>query len=255
MFKDLLSDADQYKLINPLWFVVSLVVSVLMFFTGQFIPILLIATALIMLGNDQEAIESLLSDNLGLQLFATIFIASATVFLVYKYTVWRGNKPLKHMLMRPKAITWSQVGDVVMTYGVYFMTLLFATLILSEASAVDVNQSQELGINTPETFITKLGVFMMLVVVPPIFEEIVFRGFLYNTLKQYGGQVVSAICVSVLFGLAHLEYDNLNWIAVVDTLIFSFFLIYISQKHKSLYSAMLLHAIKNGIAFYVLFIR
>ena len=145
--------------------------------------------------------------------------------------------------------------DVVMTYGLYFLVLIATTVFLGLFTGVNIEQSQDLGIATPESLGSKVIIFALLVIIPPIYEELLFRGFLFNTLKKYGGQILAVILTSVLFGAAHLEYDNLNWIAGIDTLIFSGFLIYISQKHQSLYSAMLLHAIKNTVAFYVLFAR
>lgn len=153
---------------------------------------------------------------------------------------------------RPSA---KQLFEVFAVYGLYFICLFLVSGILSAIGVVDASQNQDLGIGQPETRMQLLAVFLMLVVLPPIGEEVLFRGFLYNTVTRYSSAIYGYIITSVLFGLAHLEIggENLVWIAVVDTLLFSAFLIFISQRHRSLYSSMLLHALKNMIAFYVLF--
>jgi len=252
-FKQL--SAKDFRVKNPLWFGLTIVAAFVMFFLSQLVVGLAAATFFIFSGTSFDDSDAFYGNH-AVQLLLTTLVAATLVRMIVWYLKWRGEKkPFKFMMISKSPLTWSQIGEVVVVYGLYFMTLLVATIVLSATSAVDVSQSQELGITAPQTFTSKLLVFSSLVVVVPIFEEILFRGFLFNKLKKYGGQIVSAIFVSVLFGIAHLEFGNLNWIAVVDTLIFSFFLIYISQKHKSLYSSILLHAMKNGIAFYVLFIR
>jgi len=174
---------------------------------------------------------------------------------VYRYLKWRGEKPLNFLMLTQKYPNYKQVGEVIVTYGLYFVTLIVATIILTIFLPIDVNQAQDLGISRPGTTSGLVYIFITLVMIAPISEEILFRGFLFGSLSKYSSKIIATIAVSIIFGMAHLEYGNLNWIAVVDTLIFSVYLIYISQKHKSLYSSMLLHAMKNGIAFYVLFVR
>lgn len=223
------------------------------FFLGQLIPVILVVTALNIAGQSSDEITTLLSGNIAAQLIVTILIAAWSVFLIWAFLKWRGHKPLDFLMLK-KVPTGSQLLEVILLYGVYFLTLIAASVIVSLLiPAVDVNQSQELGV--AETSGNGLiAVFIMLAVIPPIFEEILFRGFLYKYLRKFGGIILAYIVTSVIFGAAHLEFGNLNWIAAIDTLIFSGFLIYISQKHASLYSAIFLHAIKNSIAFVVLFV-
>ncbi len=240
---------------SPKKFGLSIVVTAFIFYTSQFLPIIILISFLGIFGRSQTQITDLLTDNPAMQLLAITLVASTSVYLVFRYLKWRGVKPLKFLMIERKLLSKSQIGETVLTYGLYFMTLLLATIILSFVSTIDINQSQQLGLGSPESTIGLIAIFISLVVVVPISEEILFRGLLFNSLKKYGNTIVATVVVSVVFGVAHLEYGNLNWIAVVDTFIFSVYLIYISQKHRSLYSAMLLHAIKNAVAFYVLFVR
>jgi len=240
---------------NPKWFGISIFVTTVIFYASQILPIIVLIFILKFSGRGQEQISNLFTDNSLVQFIAVASVAATSVFLVFKYLKWRGEKPYKFLMIKRKVPSLSQLGEVIVTYGLYFLTTLVATIVLSIISSIDVNQAQQLGFNRPETSLGLALIFVSLIILAPISEEIMFRGLLFNSLKKYGNKIMAFIFVSIIFGMAHLEYGNLNWIAVVDTLIFSVYLIYISQKHKSLYSSMLLHALKNSIAFYVLFVR
>ena len=253
MSKDLSLNKPSSRL-NILGVLVSIFVGAFAFFGSQYLGVLAILIVLLAFGKQREEVVDLLSENSLAQLLTVALVASITVFLIYKFLKWR-KQDVREVLLLNKKPTRGMVLDVVLTYGLYFLVLIVTTVFLGIFTGVNIEQSQDLGIATPESLGSKIVIFAMLVIIPPVYEEFLFRGFLYNSLKKYGGQILAVILTSLLFGAAHLEYDNLNWIAAIDTLIFSGFLIYISQKHQSLYSAMMLHAIKNAVAFYVLFAR
>jgi len=253
MSKDLSSNSQRSG-INILGVLATLFVGIFAFFGSQYLGVILILTVLLALGSERTEVVDLLSKNSLAQLVTLAVVATLTIFIIYKFLKWRKINVKKLLLLENKP-TRGMLLDVVLTYGLYFLTLLVVTVLLGIFTPVNIEQSQDLGIASPESLGSKITIFIMLVVIPPIYEELLFRGYLFNMLKKHGSQILAVILTSVLFGAAHLEYNNLNWIAAVDTLIFSGFLIYISQKHQSLYSAMLLHAIKNSVAFYVLFVR
>ena len=253
MSKDLSSNKPQTG-VNVLGVLATLFVAAFAFFGSQYLGVILILIVLLIAGKEKDYVVDLLSNNSLAQLATVALVATITVYVIYKFIKWQ-KQYTKKVLLLDKKPTPAMVLDVVLTYGLYFLVLIATTVALGMFTGVNIEQAQDLGIATPESLGSKLIIFAMLVIIPPIYEELLFRGFLFNTLKKYGGQILAVILTCLLFGAAHLEYDNLNWIAGIDTLIFSGFLIYISQKHQSLYSAMMLHAIKNAVAFYVLFAR
>lgn len=153
-----------------------------------------------------------------------------------------------HYFKLDRLPTVRQVGEVLLYYVLYMITMLFVGVFLQLTNIVNVDQTQELGVSPPGTTSSILAVAIIFVVLPPICEEILFRGYLYHKLREYAPLGLSVLLTSILFGIAHLEYGNLNWIAAVDTFVFSLYLIFVSQKHKSLYSAILLHTLKNTLA-------
>lgn len=83
-----------------------------------------------------------------------------------------------------------------------------------------------------------------LVVLPPIIEETIFRGFIFPAFSKRFGAVIGAIATSMLFGIAHLQ-ANIS----LYTFILSLLLCYMYYRLKSIFPGMALHMINNFIAF------
>ncbi len=140
------------------------------------------------------------------------------------------------------------LGWAIMIFPVYLLTSLVLTNIMSIFFPYILEQEQEIGFITPQGI--ELGlIFVALVVVAPIVEEIIFRGFMFCAYHRRFGAFFGAILVSVLFGLAHGQLS-----VGLDTFALSMFLCYVRIKGDSLWPPILLHAFKNFVAFYFLFI-
>jgi membrane protease YdiL (CAAX protease family) len=136
--------------------------------------------------------------------------------------------------------------------------MIIATVIIKNAfPVIDLNQKQELGFNTYTTGIGLLPIFISLVIIPPVIEEIATRGFLYTGLRTKWNVWIAGIITSVIFGAAHLQWESnapLLWAAAIDTFILSAVLIYVREKTNSIMPAVGIHMIKNFLAFVALFI-
>lgn len=113
---------------------------------------------------------------------------------------------------------------------------------------VDINQKQDFGLesNGPLQLIV---IFVALVVLPPLSEEVLFRGLLYRSFRKPFGKVLGAIIISLIFGLAHGQ-----WNIGADTFVLSLVLIYLVEKSNSLWPAIALHFFKNTVAFLLVFV-
>jgi membrane protease YdiL (CAAX protease family) len=92
--------------------------------------------------------------------------------------------------------------------------------------------------------------FFTLVIVAPVSEEILFRGYLLGKLRKYVPIWVSILITSLLFGIVHFE-----WNVGVDVFALSIILCLLRIQTGRLWPSIVLHMIKNGIAFYFLFIN
>jgi len=88
------------------------------------------------------------------------------------------------------------------------------------------------------------------VIVAPVAEEIIFRGYLYGKLKKFVPIWVAIVVTSLIFGAIHGA-----WNLAIDTFALSLILCLMREFTGNIWSSILLHMVKNGIAFYILFIN
>lgn len=86
--------------------------------------------------------------------------------------------------------------------------------------------------------------FFALVVLPPIIEETVFRGFLFPALATRYGYALGVISSSVLFGFAHLQ-ANIS----IYTFILGLLLCILYRRLGSIFPGMAVHMMNNYLAF------
>jgi CAAX protease family protein len=92
-----------------------------------------------------------------------------------------------------------------------------------------------------------LMAFFTIVVLAPITEEILFRGFLQTWLKKHVGIFLSIIFTSIIFTFFHFSTSQKIGNIVVLSALFplAFFLSFIYEKQKTLICPIFLHAIFN----------
>lgn len=91
-------------------------------------------------------------------------------------------------------------------------------------------------------------VFTMIftVIVAPIVEEVVFRTLAYTKLKRAMPTVAAAVLLSVIFGLIH---GSLMQIVTIPLL--GLALVWVLERTKSLYAAILYHSVFNATAMWL----
>jgi membrane protease YdiL (CAAX protease family) len=151
---------------------------------------------------------------------------------------------------------WPSWTDILLSPAAFLVYMIVAAILTSIAAQVlpwyDANQAQDVGF-TAETLVSQMDyvlAFISLVVVAPIVEEAIFRGYLYGKVRKYTGVVLSTLIVSVLFGLAHGQ-----WNVGVNVFAMSLVLCALREVTSSIWAGVLLHMLKNGVAYYFLFIN
>lgn len=153
---------------------------------------------------------------------------------------------------------WSDLWSGLLAVPVYFVFYLVTVAIVTHfVPSLDINQEQQIGFNNVAGTLPLILTFISLVILPPLAEEIMVRGFLYSTLKKAMPAFGAVILTSALFAGAHLPEGGAAgplYIAALDTFVLSLVLIYLREKTGSLWASITLHAIKNGVAFLALFV-
>lgn len=145
--------------------------------------------------------------------------------------------------------TWTDIGlspvaFVVATFGAALLMGLFSAFPWFNAEEV-----QETGFSLYLYGVDRIIAFLVLVVLAPIAEEIIFRGFLYGKLRRKISAPTAVIVTSVLFGLMHFQ-----WNVGVNVFALSVVLCVLREITGTIYSGILAHMIKNGVAFFMLYV-
>jgi membrane protease YdiL (CAAX protease family) len=139
-------------------------------------------------------------------------------------------------------------------FGVFYLLLITAGIIVNSFSPNLTNQKQNLGFTNISSGSDNILAFVSLVLLPPLGEEILVRGYLYSGLRKIWRFAPALLATSLIFGAAHLEIGNgspLVWGAALDTFLLSVVLVYLREKTGALYAGMLVHMINNLIAFFL----
>lgn len=152
------------------------------------------------------------------------------------------------------AVGWHKFSVIRMIAYLLGMFLVFyvgVNLLLDLVTVLvpgfNANQAQNNGIITTAHQAPNLALFA-LVVVPPILEETLFRGLIFESLSKKWGVVWGAIASSALFGLAHMQ-ANIG----VYTFALGLVLCFLYVRMKSIIPGMFLHMLNNYIAFMMIY--
>ena len=153
--------------------------------------------------------------------------------------------------------TWTDIGLAPVGFFVYLILAAGITAIFNLFPWFNAEEVQNIGFNTFISGGDRIIAFITLVVIAPIFEEIIFRGWLYAKLRNQllqkvsdaASMIISIFLVSLLFGIVHLQ-----WNVGVNVFALSIVLCGLREITGTIYASILLHMLKNGIAFYALFV-
>ena len=201
---------------------------------------------------------------LGDKLEASAVLQFVYVGLVEVLSLWALQQFMRRRNTSWRSIGWVKpklrdIGYALAGFGVYFVTYAFVvySLIKAYLPQIDTKQAQELGFSKASTGTDLIYIFLALVILPPLVEEILVRGFLFTGLKARLNLLPAALVTSFVFASAHLQAGSgkpLLWTAAADTFVLSMVLVYLRHRTGSLWPGIGVHFIKNGLAFVALFI-
>ena len=164
-----------------------------------------------------------------------------------------------------KLPTWT---DIILTPAGFVVYLILSASSIYFLSTFlpwfDNEKVQQIGFSNLNQRYEYLLAFAVLVVLAPIAEELLFRGYLFRKLLKIVPSWLAILSTSLLFALLHIDWSlsfqdfNLGIIfcsLVVDTFCLSIILCWLVKMTNNIWPAILLHMLKNSLAFYILFIN
>ena len=178
------------------------------------------------------------------------FLFTIAIIVVVPYFVRGKFSTNLKTLGLERLVTWADIGLAPVTFLAYIVvTATVMAIVASLFPGFPSDQAQDVGFRAFGSSTDNIVAFMTLVVLAPVAEETLFRGYLYGKLKGYVPAVVAALVTSLLFGVAHLQ-----WNVGIDVFILSLFLCGLRSLTGSIWAGVLVHMIKNGIAYFILFV-
>ncbi|HEY1085155.1 MAG TPA: type II CAAX endopeptidase family protein [Candidatus Saccharimonadales bacterium] len=129
------------------------------------------------------------------------------------------------------------------------LSVLLAYIATLLIPGFDIEEAQDVGFNTVTNQVGVMLAFVTLVVIAPIAEEAMFRGYLYSKLRRLTGVIWATLLTSLVFGLVHLQLN-----VAVDVFALSLVMCALREVTGSIWAGVLLHMTKNGLAFFLLFV-
>ena len=134
---------------------------------------------------------------------------------------------------------------------IYFLaSAMFTVFAIKYIPGFKSDQVQDVGFNNLKQPLQLVAGFVSLAVITPLYEEFIFRGVLFKGLRRKLPFWLSAAITSAVFAVAHMQ-----WNVAVDVFALSLVLCFLVEKSQSIFPGVLLHALKNSIAFILLFIH
>jgi membrane protease YdiL (CAAX protease family) len=241
----------------PKWLLPIVVIlgAFLIFLVAQYTSVLILSFYALFRGWDTARANYWLNNSITAQFLFVLMAEAFTVGLVYLVLRYLKHSLYDIGLKKPRFIDG---GFAILAYPVYLISFLVLLGIATHLfPGINVNEAQQIGFNSVHGTYQLTLTFISLVILPPIAEEILFRGFLFEGLKKAMPVIWAALITSVIFASAHLPEGGAEgpfWVGAIDTFTLSLVLVFLKQKTKSLWPSIFLHAIKNAVAFVTLFV-
>lgn len=163
-----------------------------------------------------------------------------------------------YMKYKNKKLSWLGIGKlklgqlkpILPAAGVYIVATIASFIVIGLlAPSANLDQEQDVGFEAASSAPEILLAFVALVIITPITEEVLIRGFMFKGLNRvmnfYGAAIISA----AIFALLHAQLN-----VGIDTFILGLALAWLVYKTGSLWPAIILHMLKNMVAFSFLFL-
>ena len=196
----------------------------------------------------------ILGDNIKLPVWTAVYSALAytlalalIVFVPWKvFKKWKTNREELGLIGWP---TWTDLGLAPIGFIASLIAAYILTAIFSFFPWFNVNETQNVGFNFLISGGDRVIAFITLVIIAPIAEEIIFRGWLYGKLRAKLSMPIAMILTSLLFGILHGQ-----WNVGVNVFALSIVLCGLREVTGTIYSGIVTHMIKNAVAFFLLYV-
>jgi uncharacterized protein len=168
------------------------------------------------------------------------------------YRCARVDIDLKQVIGKPdRPVQWLRLLGLTIAALIFSVAslLVFLGLIsyvfpnFTEQALVFISKNKSSSVTSGDNLLYRILTFLMLVVVAPISEELIFRGLILNRWAQKWNLPISVIATSLLFGFLHINPIGISMVGLLLALLY--------LKTKTLWVPIAVHSMNNFIVFCV----
>lgn len=160
-----------------------------------------------------------------------------------------------------RSMSWSDMGiGVLSLLPYYLLTFVLVGGLSALFTFIDTAQPQDLPYQNLVERIDFMVAFIALVVLAPVAEELLFRGYFLGKMTTLINRWVAVFLTALVFGLLHLPGEvttsgiTWQWAVMIDTFTLGLVLGALRIWTGSVWAGILLHMLKNALAYFFLFV-
>lgn len=172
--------------------------------------------------------------------FGGVAVTQAIILIVPQVYLWYLKADYKKVLSL-KIPKWNHlVGAFVAWIGAYALTMAVSMLLVPfmEESAKALAPMEEMFLSQPLPLLV-----LVIAVMPAVGEELMFRGYIYGSLKDKTKNIVAILLSSALFGIYHMSL-----IKFFSTSLLGLFFVLVVSETGTIFSSMLMHFMNNFVS-------
>ncbi|MFW5866269.1 MAG: CPBP family intramembrane glutamic endopeptidase [Armatimonadota bacterium] len=180
-----------------------------------------------------------------------LLVSGVTLAVIWYRIRAKTSHPLRALGVRLKR-GLSLVGTGLSGYGAFLTLMIGIALLLGwlMGDAVPLAQTTEEIIGSAETPGEVAIYFVLVCIFAPIFEEIIFRGYVYGGLRRIMSPRAAIIIAAAAFAAVHLNAEAFLVITLIGAM-----LCYLYERSRSLIPGMIAHGLHNGLVLAVMLIQ
>jgi membrane protease YdiL (CAAX protease family)/DNA-directed RNA polymerase subunit RPC12/RpoP len=186
------------------------------------------------------------SDSSETYLFYTIISGLSFIYAIYFYTSVRFRKGLFSRMLAFRKVGWKPYVLAFILTG-FLLSLVF----IMPSDGIPVNERDmffDKIIENSHGFIRGEFVFAFILVFGAIFEELIFRGYLFSFFTLKYNRKTAFIIIGVLFALGHISISGPNyWWGILHITASGFIDTFYRYRFRSVFPGMLAHVMNNGV--------
>lgn len=237
---------------KPLKIIFWIIFPILSYFAASYFAAVIIRLSLTLIfWNNDAGYRNAASNTITTTIYSALFLGLMLAIVYFIPTKLFKQKISKDDIALKGVITWQDLGLAILGFIASMIVSGVLLEFLPNILHFDKLQVQDLvfqrsGMIHSWQF---LLAFISIVIIAPFFEELIFRGIIYGQLRKVNVPLAIFI-TSLLFGFVHFQMN-----VGVTVFVMSVVMCFIREKWtQTIWSGIVIHMIKNGIAFFLLYV-